>query len=336
MRFANSYAEMRGLPLRARNRVNRLYVILLVGIASTGYGALQILSYNLGYSENLSLLKTGIIAGWSPDTGEVQPPGIEITILPRPSSGEASTLTVQISTWIWTNRSFPYVFGLITPFTIFKVMDSSVSESPDFYNEWGYYNASHGGSAVYFTSRPLLNNSALRAGPIRTGAMFAFGNLPYRDDHGRYAIVLPFGVGVPTDVLKDIGTRASFFINISLRMSVDLYVASDYVVTSSFPDFSNWQTFSYAGQGQAFHRLSYVLNGTSSLIVTYEDPEKVRNFANAQAWGLFWLGVGIPIIIPTAIQILGKSQARSSRSPSSNKKQDSGGDGESFFRPPFE
>jgi len=153
-----------------------LLVLLTVGTILSIVGGGLLLSFTQNYSNNLGIIDTGIIAGWSPDnTSDVSRPSVQINLVPLALGGE-SRLTVQIYSSIFTNKSYPFVFFLTTPFTITNLEQNTVfADSPDFYRSWSYYNST-GGSVVYFTSRPLINGT-MRAGTISTGASFDFTGL---------------------------------------------------------------------------------------------------------------------------------------------------------------
>src|SRR5882672_1083721 len=99
---------------RLNLQVKVLIALLLVGILVTSFGVGMFLTYLGGYYDNLNIIRTGITVGSSSmGSPDVESPFVKLTMNPSYPGAGVATMGLEFSSWMWTNKSFPVVFGLI-------------------------------------------------------------------------------------------------------------------------------------------------------------------------------------------------------------------------------
>ena len=263
-----------------------LSVTLILGTAFCVFGGYKWYSSSGSSYDHLAATGTSVILGWDPYDSSADHPNIYIGVEPFLNGTITSALIINILGTIYTNKTF--TFGFISPFII-----SSVEWER---GNWSYQNVSDLGSIIYYTYRL---NSSLRSGFLSGSSVFYFTNLPARNDHGSYTVFIPFG----TLLSSQFHMTHFFTFNRDQEFSFRLDIPLTYIVTSSYPPFSSTTAAGNSSSQTPLQSLLYNLNGTAGLSVTYEDSEAVDNFAVSQNQELFSLGLGVPLLLSSLLEV---------------------------------
>jgi hypothetical protein len=300
--------------LTRRPRLKTIASIILVGTLLLGglLSATGVYTWGstLGGSyDNLASIGTSTILGWDPYESPAVHPIIEIGVVPFQNNSLISVLIFNIMGTIYTNKTF--TFGFISPFLI-----SAVGEEQ---GNWSYRNVANLGSIVYYTYRM---NSSLEYGNLAGNSVFYVTNLPSRFDHGSYQVFIPFGGGFTPQFESAMNlTRNFVYDRGSENFKFDLDIPLTYQIVGSYPSFTSTIPVLgpvCCGSQKPLKALEYELNGSTALSVSYEDSEAISSFAASQSLELFCLGLGVPLLLSSSLELArlyssGKSSAEEQR-----------------------
>ncbi len=273
-----------------------LITTLISGVLLSGAGVGVYISNSTsgGSYDNLSSIDTGVILGWDPYDSPVIHPIIQIGVAPFINKSQTSDIIFDIEGTIDTNKTF--TFGFISPFLITSVREFGQGN-------WSYQNVRDLGSTIYYTFKL---NSTLTGGFLAGNAVFYFTNLPARVDHGSYMVFIPFGGGLTFQFQSAMNMTHVFTYDHGQNFLFDLDIPLTYRVTSSYPAFSSPIPELgplCCGIQQSLQALQYQLNGTAALSVNYEDSETISQFSASQSRELFFLGLGVPLLLSSLLEL---------------------------------
>src|SRR5208282_5733032 len=150
---------------------------------------------------------------------------------------------------------------------------------------------------------------------INGQAVFSFNNLPGKDDHGSYQVFIPFTGGIPSQLWEPVFNTYYFTYDQGVHnFLLDLDIPWSYAVTSSFPLFittkSQLPPFCCGVLQQPLQSLQYNLTGNTSLSVSYENSTAVTQFMTEQNLELFYLALGIPLLLSSLFEFAKQSPKR--------------------------
>jgi hypothetical protein len=278
-------------------------IVLVLGLAVTFAGLGGLILYWSGYSNNLGTLSTNINAGWSSNI--ISNARVELYIVPNWFGKDDNLLEIVL--WgINTNTSAENVtFILLVPFYVNAIITPS--------NDGGVWSIRNVGSAsvVCFKLTPISNDFS---GPsldfINTYADLRFTHLPALNNHGTYTATIPFGQGTTLDVLKSIEFITSeypFPVDLNKNITFGFLLKSNLAFISSSPEsavqgFTIGLPYHYSNQSESLLSLNY--HPTSALTITFQDSGEVNTSFSEQALGFLLLGVGIPIIVSSYVELI--------------------------------
>ncbi|MGD0550564.1 MAG: hypothetical protein ABSA81_08490 [Candidatus Bathyarchaeia archaeon] len=270
-----------------------LIVTLVLGVLLSANGAYTWGSSLGGSYNNLASIGTSTILGWDPSDLRAVHPIIGIGVVPFQNSSLTSVLIFNIMGTIYTNKTFTLEF--ISPLLIGAVGEER--------GNWSYQNVANLGSIVYYTYKL---NSSLEYGDLAGISVFYVTNLPARFDHGSYRIFIPFGGGLTPQFQSAMNMTRLTIYRGSANFEFDLDIPLTYRITSSYPSFTSTKPVLgpvCCGSQKPLQALEYELNGSAALSASYEDSEAISNFAASQSLELFCLGLGVPLLLSSALEL---------------------------------
>lgn len=269
-----------------------LSVGLVLGVFLVGVGVFEWMNYSSGSSDSTGSITTGITIGWLPQNPTSS---IRLYIQPEAASNGSNSITFDLHETVPANTTF--YFNFISPFRISRLYFLGINEG-----NWSYRNSKDGfGSVVRFNDSVSPRE---RSWTMEGVASFYFTNLPERVDHGTYTVYLAFGGSVPLNLQSEFGPPSLFGIGAGNNFEMDFDIPFTYPVSNSFPQYFAAPPVLTGMTNNSMRSLRFILNDTTSVSITYENPSEVSRFALAQNLEFFCLGLGTPFVITSAVEIL--------------------------------
>lgn len=269
-----------------------LSVGLVLGVFLVGVGVFEWTNYSSGLSDNTGSITTGITIGWFPQDPTSS---IRIYIQPEATPNGSNSITFDLHETVSANTTFH--FNFVSPFRISRLYFLGINEG-----NWSYQNSKDGvGSVVRFNDSVSPRD---RSWTMEGVASFYFTNLPERADHGTYSVFLAFGGSIPLNLQSEFGSPPLFGIGAGNNFEMDFDIPFAYPVVNSFPQYFAAPPVLTGAANNSMRSLRFILNGTTSVSIAYENPSEVSRFALAQNLEFFCLGLGTPFVITSAVEIL--------------------------------
>jgi hypothetical protein len=282
-----------------------LLVLLLVGAGFTTVGAVFLFSYTANYHDNLGTISTNILAGWS--SKNVTNPSVTMTMFPQNFPNGTAQIILRLGGFVFTNSSEVAVFSFVSPYVI--TSQSVEFDQSDLNGQWSVVNIGNNASAVYYTIKLTDCSFIPCSGSLNTAIALNFDNLLYRDAHGQYTVVVPFGEGESPWLINHSPNYTSFLNDLTTQIQFQLYLTTGDTIVSSFPAVTGEETYSYAGQGPAIQEFLFGRLG-STLTVTYNNLQEVDTSNGNFSFALFFLGIGIPLLVSALFESYRDTKSR--------------------------
>ena len=275
-----------------------LVVILAVGIFLTLFGGYKFFAYYSDYSNSLTNISSGIIAGWS--STDVTNTGLRLWV--NVSSGlDNAQMSIFITGFILSNRTqSTYVFSFVSPFVIEGFANNYLSfDTSEVKGNWTYNNIGDNLSAIYYTVQ--LNNCSITPcfENVYTETAVFITHLAFRDDHGQYALVIPFGGGESLKESEELPPKTNFINDLSHKVNFALFVGQDDNIISSFPNFNGAIAQWIIWPGQIEYTYGFI---NSTLSFSFDVSSEINNNNVNESLALLFLGVGIPLALSSSVE----------------------------------
>ena len=216
---------------------------------------------------------------------------------------------MRISGFFFANKSENLVFSFVSPFVItshvLEFDQSGVGGS------WSVINIDNNASAIYYSVRLADCSFIPCSGQIYTAATFSTNDLLSRNDHGRYTIVLPFGEGEAPWLIRHLPNSTSFLNDLTTKIQFRLFLTTHDAIVISFPPVLAEATYRYGGQGPAFQEYFFG-NASSTLTLVYDNATEIDGNNTSLSFGLFFLGIGLPLMVSSPLEIYRDAKSASS------------------------
>ena len=281
--------------------------LFLVGAGFTTVGGVSLFSYTSNYHDNLGTVSTNILAGWS--SKNVTNPSLTMTMFPQNFSNGTAQIILRLGGFVFANSSEDDVFSFVSPY--FITSQSIEFDQSDLNGQWTVVNIENNASAVYYTIKLTDCSFIPCSGSLNTAIALNFDNLLYRDAHGQYTVVVPFGEGESPWLIYHLPNYTSFLNDLSTQIQFRLYLTTGDTIVGSFPTITGEETYSYAGKGPAMQEFLLGRLG-STLTVTYNNLQEVDASNSNLSFGLFFLGIGIPLLVSAPFEFYRDTKSRPS------------------------